>query len=106
MFKNLYKKFCDENIVGRFIYANVAIYIIVAFIGVFATLFNVKSPVDEYMRWLEFPASAGQFLCQPWSLVTYMFLQKHHNLYLSLHSQVRKRTPFSMHHLDIPENHP
>ncbi len=74
MFKNLYKKFCDENIVGRFIYANVAIYIIVAFIGVFATLFNVNSPVDEYMRWLEFPASAGQFVCQPWSILTYMFL--------------------------------
>ncbi len=76
MFKKIYTNFCNESIVGKFIYVNVAIYIIVAFIGVFATLFNVASPVSGFMQWLELPASLGQFVCQPWSLLTYMFLHE------------------------------
>lgn len=76
MFKDLYKRFKNENIVGRFIYVNVAIYIIVAFIGVFATLFNVRNYVGDYMRWFELPASLEQFIYQPWSILTYMFLHE------------------------------
>lgn len=76
MFKDLYKKFKNENIVGRFIYINVAVYVIVAFIGVFATLFNVHNFVGDYIHWLELPASFEQFICQPWSIFTYMFLHE------------------------------
>lgn len=76
MFKNIYQKFCNENIVGRFIYINVAIYIIVAFIGVFATLFNLNSPVNDIICRLELPASFETLLFRPWTLVTYMFMHK------------------------------
>ena len=76
MFKKIYTGFRNENIVGKFIYINVAIYIIVAFIGVFATLFNAKSPVVGFMQWLELPSSLGRFLCQPWSLLSYMFVHE------------------------------
>ena len=76
MFKKIYTSFCNENIVGKFIYANVAIYIIVAFIGVFATLFNVVSPVSDFMQWFELPSSLVRFACQPWSLLTYMFMHE------------------------------
>ncbi|MBQ8270326.1 MAG: rhomboid family intramembrane serine protease [Bacteroidaceae bacterium] len=77
MFKKIYDVFCRENIVGKYIYANVAIYIIVAFIGVFATLFNAVSPVAEIVRWVELPASLQALLCRPWSIVTYMFVHEH-----------------------------
>lgn len=76
MFKNLYRKFCDENIVGRFIYINVAVYIIVAFIGVFATLFEFGNGVDAFMRWFELPAAFDVFIIRPWSLLSYMFLHE------------------------------
>lgn len=74
MFKNLYQKFCDENVVGKFIYINVAIYIIVAFIGVFATLFKWNDPVNVFMEWIELPASFSTFITRPWTLFTYMFV--------------------------------
>ncbi len=76
MFKNLYKRFCDENIVGRFIFINIAVYIIVAFIGVFATLFGFNNEVDTFVRWFELPASFGTFICRPWTLFSYMFLHE------------------------------
>lgn len=76
MFKNIYRKFCNENIVGRFIYINVAVYIIVAFIGVFATLFEVGYKVEAFMHWFELPASFERFICQPWTLLSYMFLHE------------------------------
>lgn len=76
MFKKIYDAFCRENIVGKFIYANVAIYIILAFIGVFATLFNAGSAVTDAVRWVELPASLWQLLCRPWSLLTYMFVHE------------------------------
>lgn len=76
MFKKLYEKFCNENIVGRFIYVNVAIYIIVAFIGVFATLFEFDYRVDSFMHWFELPASLSTFVCRPWTIISYMFLHE------------------------------
>lgn len=76
MFKNIYRKFCNENIVGRFIYINVAVYIIVAFIGVFATLFEVGYKVEAFMHWFELPASFERFICRPWTLLSYMFLHE------------------------------
>ncbi len=76
MFKKIYNAFCRENIVGKYIYANVAIYIIVAFIGVFSTLFNAASPVAEIVQWVELPASLWSLLCRPWSVLTYMFVHE------------------------------
>ena len=72
--KNLWDRFCKESIVGKYIYANVAVYVTVALVGVFATLMNAVLPIAEFMRWFELPASVQHLLYQPWSLVTYMFI--------------------------------
>lgn len=70
----LYRRFCDENIVGKFIYANVAIYLVFVVLGVLATLMNVVSPIVEIVSWLQLPAAPEKLLFQPWSIFTYMFL--------------------------------
>lgn len=76
MFKKLYNNFCNENVVGRFIYINVAIYIFVAFIGVFTTLFEVGYKAECFMHWFELPASLSTFISRPWTLISYMFLHE------------------------------
>lgn len=75
MFKNILQKFKLQNIVGKFIYINVAIYVVVALIGVFSVLFNAGAG-DVVVRYLELPSSLQQLLCRPWTLFTYMFLHE------------------------------
>ena len=50
MFENIYNKFKLQNIVGKFIYANVGVYIIVVLIGVFSVLFNVADTGRVFVR--------------------------------------------------------
>ena len=70
----LRNRFLSENMVGKFIYVNVGVYVLFAFIDVVATLFNIKSPAIYLKLWLELPSSLPQFILQPWSILTYMFL--------------------------------
>ena len=77
MFSRLSRGFKNSNIVGRFIYANVAVYVIVVFIGVFSVLFNFPSLVENCVGTLELSSSFHIMLCRPWSLFTYMFLHEH-----------------------------
>jgi membrane associated rhomboid family serine protease len=76
MFSRLSRGFKNSNIVGRFIYANVAVYVIVVFIGVFSVLFNFPSLVENCVGTLELSSSFHIMLCRPWSLFTYMFLHE------------------------------
>ncbi len=71
---DLWKRFLAENIVGKYIYANVAVFVLFALLDVFATLFNITSPALYLKMWLELPSAPMHFIVQPWSLVTYMFL--------------------------------
>lgn len=77
MFKNLLQKFKLQNIVGKYIYANVAVYIIVVLIGVFSVLFNVDAGANSIVRYLELPSSLQLLMQRPWTLLTYMFLHEH-----------------------------
>lgn len=77
MFKSVYNKFKLQNIVGKFIYANVGVYIIVVLIGVFSVLLNAGDAGRMFVRFFELPSSLTQLLCRPWSLFTYMFLHEH-----------------------------
>ena len=72
--KDLWQRYCNESIVGKYIYANVAVYIVFALIGVVATLFNGFGFVDSVLSLFRLPAEFTQLLIQPWSIVTYMFL--------------------------------
>ena len=72
---DLKNRFLAENIVGRFIYINVGVFIFFALLDVVGTLFNFSSSPALYLKmWLELPSAPEQYIVQPWSLVTYMFL--------------------------------
>jgi membrane associated rhomboid family serine protease len=59
------------SVITRLIYVNLAIFIIVRLIHLIFFL----SDSDFYqLQWLELPAGVSQFIRQPWSLFTYMFL--------------------------------
>ena len=75
MFDNIFQKFKLQNIVGKFIYANVAVYIIVVLIGVFSVLFNVGDG-NAVIKYVELPSSLPLLLHRPWTLLTYMFLHE------------------------------
>ena len=70
----LIRNFRNESVVGKFIYANVAIYLVVAVVTVLSTLFGLNVPVKTFVSFFELPASLQQLLCHPWSLLSYMFL--------------------------------
>ncbi len=76
MFNNILQKFKLQNIVGKFIYINVAVYIIVVLIGVFSVLFNVADEGKTIIGYLELPSSLPLLLHRPWTLFTYMFLHE------------------------------
>ena len=74
MFKELVSKFRSADIVRKFIYVNVSVYIILVLIGVFSVLLNTPSLVATVKSWLVLPASPVLILHRPWTLFTYMFL--------------------------------
>lgn len=67
--KNLFKR---GNIALQFIYINVGVYIVATLLKVFFLLFN--RDVWPILSFFELPASFVNFLKQPWSLFSYMFM--------------------------------
>ena len=69
---DLKNDFRRASISQQFIYINCGIFVVTSLVTIMGVLFNV----DKYpwMEWLELPAWLPQFIKQPWSLVTYMFL--------------------------------
>ena len=74
MFKELVRRFASADIVMKFIYTNVLVYIILVLIGVFSVLLNRPSLVATISSWLELPASLIVLVHRPWTLFTYMFM--------------------------------
>ncbi len=64
--------FSRGNVVIRFIYANVGIFLITYLPVVLLLLFNRKG--DFLLHYLELPSHLLSFIHQPWSLLTYMFM--------------------------------
>lgn len=69
---DLKNDFCRASISQQFIYINCGIFVVTALVAIVGMLFNVGN--YSWMEWLELPAWLPQFIKQPWSLVTYMFL--------------------------------
>lgn len=69
---DLKNRFRRGDISLQFIYINVGIFVVTTLVSVFLLLFNWN--VSSWLNWLELPAWIPQFLAQPWSLFTYMFL--------------------------------
>lgn len=74
MFENLYKKYRGSDVVGKFIFINVALYVLLLFIGVFSVLFNAASLSADVLSFVELPASLGELALRPWTVFTYMFI--------------------------------
>ncbi len=74
MFENLYKKYRDSDVVGKYIFVNVALYVLLLFIGVFSVLFNAGTLSADVLSFVELPASLELLLVRPWTVFTYMFI--------------------------------
>lgn len=74
MFENLYKKYRGSDVVGKFIFVNVALYVLLLFIGIFSVLFNAGSLSADVLSFVELPASLGELALRPWTVFTYMFI--------------------------------
>ena len=69
---DLKNDFRRGSISQQFIYINIGIFVVTALVAIVGMLFNVGK--SSWMEWLELPAWLPQFVKQPWSIVTYMFL--------------------------------
>lgn len=69
---NLREGFRRGDIVTQLIYINAGIFLVVALVNLFLVLFKMDS--GHWMNYLMFPASFMQFIIQPWTLITYMFM--------------------------------
>ncbi|MCD8262362.1 MAG: rhomboid family intramembrane serine protease [Bacteroides sp.] len=72
IFNDLKLQFKQGNIVKRFLFINIAVFILCVLVTVVMQLFNYSSV--SFLRFFELPASFGKWLWQPWSLFTYMFM--------------------------------
>ena len=69
---DLKEAFRRGNIYIQLIYINVAVFVVTTLTEVILQLFNRS--LGGVFEWLELPASLTQFIIQPWSLFTYMFM--------------------------------
>ncbi len=72
--ENLKQNFRQGSSLIRLIYINVAVFIIVAFLNVFAKLFNLY--FLDVSHWLSVPANLDSLLTHFWTPVTYMFFHE------------------------------
>lgn len=69
---NLLVRYRQGNVVTKFIYYNVSVFILMSVASVLLKLLGVHSVRFDWLCSL--PASWNEFLHQPWSILTYMFL--------------------------------
>lgn len=69
---DLRQRFHRGDICLQFIYVNVGIFLLMTLAAILFRLFNATG--GAWVQWLEFPADVWRALCQPWSLLTYMFM--------------------------------
>lgn len=61
-------KYAALNVAEKLIVINVLIFIVDVLL-----VFLFRLPADFFVRWFELPMSFGNFITQPWSIVTYAF---------------------------------
>jgi membrane associated rhomboid family serine protease len=68
--------FRTGNNLTKLIYINIALFIIIAVIGVVGVLLKNSDITYETIRFLSVPSSLPVLLVRPWTLITYMFTHK------------------------------
>jgi len=56
----------------RLIFINTIVFLAITLVQIVLALFRMD--ISSLLQWIEMPASVSQFLLQPWSIITYMFL--------------------------------
>lgn len=69
--ENIWKRYKSSSLLLRFIYINIAVFVVLRIIGVVSFLFTGSSAI--LVQWLELPSNFHVFLLRPWTLFTYMF---------------------------------
>ncbi len=65
------ESFREGSVITRLIYVNLAVFVVIRIVHLF---FFLSGHSFDLIRWLELPAGISQWIRQPWSLGTYMFL--------------------------------
>jgi len=69
---DLKQKFRQGNMLMQLIYINCIVFVIIAVIQITLLLFRMDA--SWVFKYLQLPASVRNFITQPWSIFTYMFL--------------------------------
>ncbi|MBR5639068.1 MAG: rhomboid family intramembrane serine protease [Muribaculaceae bacterium] len=70
-------RYKGSSLLMRFIYINIAVFVVLRLVGFISFLFTGES--STFVQWLELPSNFHDFLHQPWTLITYMF--SHYNVW-------------------------
>lgn len=71
IFTNLKRTFQSGNILVKFIYINIGVFVLIRLAAVLFMLFNIKGV--PFLLYLQMPAAPVSFLFRPWTIITYMF---------------------------------
>ncbi len=64
------------NVLYKLLTVNVAVFIVIAIIKLFAFLFGAQGAADAVVRFFSLPANPLKILIKPWTVVTYMFMHE------------------------------
>ena len=64
------------NVLYKLLAVNVAVFIVIAIIKLFAFLFGAPQLSTEVVRFFSLPSNLLKLLVKPWTIVTYMFLHE------------------------------
>lgn len=73
----LKQRYSGATLLMRFIYINIAVFVVLRLIGLVSFLFTGYS--GNFVQWIELPSSIELLLSRPWTIVTYMF--SHYGLF-------------------------
>lgn len=71
MFDTLVRKYKSSSLLLRFIYINIAVFVIIRLVGL--VTFIALGTGSIALQWVELPSDLHQLLVKPWTIVTYMF---------------------------------
>ena len=73
--EDIKESFKEGSSLTRLIYINFGVFLVVNLVSVFFFFLGYQN-VDLLISWFSVPASLGELLLKPWTVITYMFLHK------------------------------